>query len=62
MMTGAIPSKTAVVERLAPMAMLAPTTIVTASSHATISHHDLNGAFTMTSTFLWGGVDVLEQR
>ena len=63
-MAGAIPSasRTAVVERFAPMAMLAATIIVTASSHATMSHDDLNAVFTLISTFLWSGVDGLERQ
>jgi hypothetical protein len=55
-------SRTAVVERFAPMATLAVTIIATTATHPRMSHDDLNAAFTMISPLLWSGVDVLERQ
>ena len=42
--------------------MLATTIIAKAASHATMSHDDLNAAFTVISTLLWTGFDLLERQ
>jgi hypothetical protein len=64
-MAGAIPSasRSAVVERFAPIAVLAATVSAKAAIHGpTMSHDDLNTTFNMISTLLWIGVDIPERQ
>jgi hypothetical protein len=44
------------------MARLAATMIATAAAQAPMSDDDLNAAFSMISTLLWIGLDVLERQ
>jgi len=62
-MTGAMESATrsAVVERFAPIATLASTSAATATTQAPMSHDDLNAPFMMISAVVWIGRDVLER-
>lgn len=63
-MAGAIPSasRSAVVERLAPLAMRAATMSATAANQRPTSHRDLTAMFNVISTLLWVGAVVLAMR
>src|SRR5436309_15613084 len=63
-MPGATPTATrrAVVERFAPIAMLATMMMATAAIQPPMSHDGLKPVFNMIATLLWIDVDELEMR